>query len=345
MNMPSLVQAQNATSTNSTCTTTTTITTTTTWPWLQDTGLFDDDNNYTITTSGGQLRLLVQDPPLAPVDELDSRPTVRDLVARHETSIERLAQDLAATEPVLYHADKHDALWLLRYVLSHKGNYTAALTSARETLRFRHEHQLDETDLRGQPFAASLRPALKKYRRHCTEDAVLPILPNMQRGVVMFLRMAGVNAEAVYENLTEEEALENHIYQAEWTFQWLDYVTRTTGRLTKSLRIVDCEGYSLSTMTNRQVQGRNAKIAALMDSHYPQLLGRLLVIHASSWIYQPWRLLRPLFPKRLVEKVDFIDPFRRPKDLLKILSFVSKDFLPARYGGLNQVWPLIQEPF
>lgn len=320
------------------------------WPWLKDASLV---RNITSSTSSshsrgggsdsGDVFLLVQDPPLPPLDDLDTRPAVRDLLALHQVSIERLRKDLSTD--MLYEPDKHDALWMLRFVLSHKDNHTAALDSARETLLFRVQYRLDETDIRGIPFHVSQRPALQKYLQYCSEDAVLPVLPDMRRGVVMFLRMAGVDAEAVYDNLTEQEQIATYLYQVEWTYQWLDYVTRTTGRLTKSLRIVDCQGYSLSTLTNRRVQRRNVKIASLMDSHYPQLLGSLLVVNASPWIHQPWRLLRPLFPKRFVEKVDFIDPSSRYADLLKMLRYASKGFLPVRFGGLNKVWPLLQDAF
>eukprot|EP00966_Prymnesium_polylepis_P149997 3465123-Prymnesium_polylepis.1 len=52
-----------------------------------------------------------------------------------------------------------------------------------------------------------------------------------------------------------------------------------------------------------------------------------------------WRALRPLFPKRLVAKVDFVSPSTRPEEAGRFRRFLAAADLPERFGGESTAWP------
>ncbi len=68
--------------------------------------------------------------------------TVRHLLGIHRDAVEKL-RVLVSTHPH-FKAERHDSLWLLRYLLSHKLRVPAAAAAARSALQIRHERGLDE---------------------------------------------------------------------------------------------------------------------------------------------------------------------------------------------------------
>ena len=101
-----------------------------------------------------------------------------------------------------------------------------------------------------------------------------------------------------------------------------------------------------------------------LEDYYPQSLGISFVANSPAWLSGVWSVFRSLFPKRVVEKVDFLPPLEkviraRSKSRLKsssmssssngadhlnllkpILRYISEEHLPVRYGGRNEQWPL-----
>jgi CRAL/TRIO domain len=129
-----------------------------------------------------------------------------------------------------------------------------------------------------------------------------------------------------------------HVYIID-KFQWLDYVTRTTGLLTKAIRIMDLKGMTLAKV-NREALKRNARYVNEMEDCYPQLLQSVFPCHAPPVMQTFWTVLRPILPARLVLKFDFINPEYQEKDLQKLLHHVDENHLPERFGGKNTVWPI-----
>ena len=68
--------------------------------------------------------------------------TVRYLLDIHRDAVEKLRL-LVSTHPH-FKEERHDGLWLLRYLLSHKLRVPAAAAAARSALQIRHERGLDE---------------------------------------------------------------------------------------------------------------------------------------------------------------------------------------------------------
>lgn len=275
--------------------------------------------------------------PIPPVTERDKRLSVKQLIAENRDNIDKVKSDLLGKDP-LYKPEKHDDLWILRFVLSHKKNRKKALKAAKYTLAFRKEHKIDEWgDIRGVPPGIDCDKSKPTYQ-YSEEGTVQLVLPDPKRGVVTFFRMPGIDGHSLVKNVDESAWLLSFAYHSEFCHQWLDYVTRTTGLLTKQIRIIDLKGMTMSKIS-MEMNRRDGKAMGVMEDCYPQLLERIFIYNSPSWIQVPWRIARPLVPKRVVEKMDFINP-SNTKERNRVLEFISEENLPERYGGKNPMWPL-----
>ena len=195
------------------------------------------------------------DAPIAPVVPEDTRESVKDLIAQHSDKIDKVREGLQ--EDPLYDPAKHDDLWILRFILSHKKT-KPSLKAAKHTLAFREKHQLDKEDIRDKiPHKLTSGNVYDYWQKRCQGDAILTVHPDSKRGIIMFLQFGRMATDAV-EHLTEEVWDEAFIYSSEYVHQWLDYITRTTGRLTKSIRIIDMRGATLKHF-DRKSSSRDGK--------------------------------------------------------------------------------------
>ena len=288
-----------------------------TWPWLSESGL------------------TVTNPPIPPIDQYDDRPCVSSLINEHRYWIDQVRQELESDS--LFDHHKHDDLWILRFVLSHKKNVASAVKAAKYTLAFRNKHGLDDKDVRYiQP---SENEALQRYLKHVRDDAIRLVIPDHQRSVILFIDIGGVNQHGLVSNVKESDWLPSYLHYNEMAFQWLDYITRRTGRLTKLIRIIDGRNIQLPAF-NIECSRRDGVVMKLTEDCYPQLLASMYVCDAPCYIQMPWRMIRPFFPKRVVQKFDFICPDTRTSDYRRLLPHMCTDHLPTRYGGLNKRWPV-----
>ena len=72
-----------------------------------------------------------------------------------------------------------------------------------------------------------------------------------------------------------------------------------------------------------------------MEDIYPQLLQALFIYNAPSWIHSAWAIFRPIMPKRVIDKIDIIDPKNNQKEKQKLLAFLSEENMPVAMGGTN----------
>ena len=214
------------------------------WPWMKGT----DVESWVET-------------PIPLVTPHDDRPALQDLLQEHNTKITKLRT--ALEEDPLFEPTKHDNLWILRFWLSHK-NSKQALQAAKHTLQFRRQHGLDEKDIRRVNPNQVPDGKIREFRDCWDADAVLYAHPDPQRGILTFLKIAGMDQHRVVQELTPQHWEPLYVYTAEWTFQWLDYLTRTTGRLTRNVRLIDMTGFTMSGY-NRECTKRDSAAMAAME--------------------------------------------------------------------------------
>lgn len=296
------------------------------WPWMKDT----------------KCRL---DHPIEHVDPYDKRPPVKAMILKHRNEIDALRKQLEVHP--LYVGSKHDDLWLMRFLFSHRMNQQMALDAATNTLEFREKYNLDEWDIRhievkasemretDYPFAEA---AAKMFDCYDAEDTMIYYVPDPKRGVVGFLHLEGRNQHRMAERLTQQDYFEAHLFSTEWKFQWLDYLTRSTGLMTKYLSIADCLGCHRGMM-NKHSKHMDSVAAKSMEDKYPQLLGSMVIVNAPIWINVVFAIIKPFVPKRLLEKINLIKPLKRERDLHALQEYMSLRDLPRRYGGHMIEWP------
>jgi CRAL/TRIO domain len=290
-----------------------------TWPWLKECGLIIAD-------------------PIPPVNKYDERPSVKVLITEHQKTIEQVRMDLVL-DP-LYDCNKHDDLWIMRFIMSHKNNVKDAINAAKRTLLFRKEYKLDEIDIRHDtPQDGFSSKSFERYLKYCKDDALNFVLPDQQRGVVAFINIGSMDQHEMVKNVDKSNWLPCFLFYTEWAHQWLDYTTRTTGRLTKTIRFIDASEAKLSGF-NKEKSRRDGEAMGSLEEYYPQLLQTIYMCHAPIWIQVPWRIIRPLFPKRVTSKIDFITPETNQRERERLMKHISIEHLPKRYGGLNDQWPV-----
>lgn len=271
--------------------------------------------------------------------QVDHRPSVKDLIQRHRSKIDEL-RDLLKEDALFDHPAKHDDLWLLRFLLSHKGKLKAALKAAQHTLQFRKEQSLDEQDVRDIHIGHDLdrhTSAAQSYQ-NCCDPATFRFVVH-ERCVVSYIQWAGFDQPKILRQVKPEEWLPCFAFITEWSHQWCDYLSRTTGRLTKHVRIVDLDNISLTKNCLPKSCLRDAIALNAMEDVYPQVLQNFYLAQAPIWIEGPWKTIRPLVPKRVLEKFDFLEPLKKEKDRQKLLKWISLERLPERYGGKLAQWP------
>ena len=88
---------------------------------------------------------------------------------------------------------------------------------------------------------------------------------------------------------------------------------------------------------SRKANERNQKLMKEMEDFYPQLNGGIFMFNTPSWFKVIWRMLRPLYPKRVLEKFDVIT---NKADVTRLYpKFIDIEHVPVSYGGECKAWP------
>ena len=287
-------------------------------------------------------------------DPYDDRPYVKDLLYQHQSQIYAVQEILKSEEP-LYEQDasssnpRYDKLWILRYVLSHQRNIKTAARAAVKTIQFRDSKGLNALgDIRHR--VPSLRnnqevqfSSVLAYNTYCaTDTAVVHTLPDKNRGVLSYVKVKDLDLKGVYENLPREQLQESYLFYNETVFQIQDAITRKTGRLTKTLKVIDLEGMTLKGLKLNFMK-KDGHASKLAQEYYPQLVGAVYIINCPTWMSSAWKIISPLFPKRVVEKTYFFGKITSKKEKRLIWRFVEETNLPVRCGGSDSDWPNVDD--
>lgn len=266
---------------------------------------------------------------------------VKNLLEEHSAIVNAVKSNIQ-NDP-LYDAVRYDDLWVLRFVLSKKTE-SKATKAAISTMKYREEYNINAFgDMRRKFFHPQqdhdLDVVVKKYL-YCNPEWVFTLyLPDEDKSLIQVIDVAKANMKKMAATLTKEDILHVYRQNTECLFQILDDITRRTGRLTKLCRILKL-GDEFSVRSLSPTYSKLESIASKrMQDYYPQLLGSVLVIDAPSTVGAVWRVMKHLFPRSVVEKLDFIYPTKREKDMKPLMKYASKEHLPNFLGGKREVWP------
>ena len=271
--------------------------------------------------------------PTLPSSPHDDRPLIKELLADKAAQLIELQQLIC--EHVHYKASLHDDVWLLRFLLSHeRSGVKAAAAAVCYTLDWRHRHGMDAVsdELRRLPTAMEHPAVVRGHSVYCPPGAMEFIHPDPARGPVLLCTFARCDFHAAAAKLGRDEYAACMRATNEWFFLQCDRVSRETGRLTRSLRVVQLKGIAVRSL-NRTWLNMDAAVARDLENCYPQLVGLVVCLDPPSWALAMWRAVKVLFPARLIEKILIIPRSARAELERKLQRFVALEDLPELYGG------------
>lgn len=281
-------------------------------------------------------------------DAIEERPNIPNLLQQYAAEIQEVKILLQENE--LYQANLtfYDDIWILRFLLSHNRNTISSANAALKTIQFREENKLNEIgDIRSKiptldhDLAKDMFPSVLKLNKHMKPWGYIHFLPDENRSLISYFALNNINMKALSDDLGYDGIKEVYIILNESSYQILDSISRSTGKLTKLLKVVDFENVRLRDFSMSYLKN-DAKVTKALEDYYPQMLGMLVVVNSPSWFRKVWNILKPFFPKRFVEKVKVLQSLENmnEKDLKALFSYVSYENYPKRLGGLNESWPL-----
>lgn len=282
----------------------------------------------------------------------DTRPFIRDLLKDNASKIESVRSILQSDSNFnkCDNTSRYDDIWILRFLLSHKNNVKSAAKAAIETMHFREERKLNELgDIRHR--APSLRSPSPDVQFPCfllynsfskSEFTFVHSLPDTNRGIMSYINVGEMDLHRAAVETSQEDNEMFHILQNEVFYQIQDEVTRRTGKLTKMIRVIDMGGLSRKDLSLDFVK-RDGAASTLFEDCYPQLLGSTYFVNCPGWVSTVWAMLKHFFPKRAVEKMNFIGKHSTGKNAECFQAYVSHQHVPKQFGGSNPEWPRVDD--
>jgi hypothetical protein len=95
--------------------------------------------------------------------------------------------------------------------------------------------------------------------------------------------------------------------------------------------ILDLQGCSLATVANSAAMNHMKMLIALDNVVYPEMLGKMFVVNAPSFIVSTFSMVKGWLDVRTQKKIELLGS--GPEMNARLLEFIDKDQLPERYGG------------
>jgi len=263
---------------------------------------------------------------------------VDDLLKEHASAVKELNEKVKTEiEGAGDVGTPTDDLFLLRFLLSNKMDVDVAAEKVRAALAFRKEN----IDL--------LRAAKNGYGHYILDTAAhfqtIDLIPQMVGcKPVTVARVAKCDAKTLMKTLSVDEAALALVAANEGNFQIVDEKTRSTGRIVKALTILDLAGMSLF-QNDLKFNAAQAKSSKLSDSLYPQLLGKVVLLHMSSPLRWLINMVSKLVSKKTAEKLGTCPAgMSTTAGECSKCPFLAKfgvnsDHVPALLGGCNEKLP------
>lgn len=220
-------------------------------------------------------------------------PLLSDLFLEHRELIDAIRQ---RPECAALLRPEHDDLFVLRYVLSFKGDSQKAAGAIKSAIEWRRENahillRIDE---------------LQGEVRKIIPTGMLPWHTNQGQPIQVAIPFA-VEA-ATWSSKSEQWHHEAGISNREVAYRICDKLSRQTGRLVKLVMIQDLTGLSLSfAMQNSKLVQNQGKLSKLAEFLFPQLIATVVVTHPPSFIQTLYGLASKVLSERLVKKVKMAD--------------------------------------
>lgn len=178
----------------------------------------------------------------------------------------------------------------------------------------------------------------------CSEDELMFFYPKAyfpgvdKEGRPVYVERGGIADAAALFVLSDEDKLVNyHVYGNE--LEMRNLFTRASDEagkpITTLMAVIDMGGMTMalaSSVTTRYI----SRMVKIDSAHYPETLGKMLIINVPGFFSLAWKLITPFLDERTIRKIEIFSSEAEWKPRLR--EIVPPERLPAEYGG-NLVIP------
>ena len=251
-----------------------------------------------------------------PADESIS---IEHLLRKHRSFVDVLQREVPA--PLSKDGEpgdgivKYDDLFYLRYALSFQDNLKTATDALTFTFKFRSslEHCL-RAELVATQEIRNDRAIVESKKWSVAgplgiDDEGRPNDHGVLReatgqGFVLVVRIA-MCKHTEMQNCQPFSAMRHtQLLHREVSFQYVDRLTRQTGLLCKQVMFLDFAGASLSAMRDNRTRSIQAEVSNISKQVYPQLVDKVAMVNAPSWLSGLLKVFRLILPKSTLDKIE-----------------------------------------
>ena len=252
-----------------------------------------------------------------PVDESIS---IEHLLRKHRSFVDDLQREVPAPLSkngvpgdgiILY-----DDLFYLRYALSFQNNLKAAKDALTFTFEFRSslEHcqraelvatqeVLNDRDVM-ESKKWSVAGPLGIDNKNGQPNGRGVLRESTGKGFVVVVRIAMCKRTDMQNCQTFAAFRHTQLLHREIGFQYVDRLTRETGLLCKQVMFLDFAGASLSAMRDNRTSSIQAEVSNISKKVYPQLVDKVAMVNAPSWLSGLLKVFRLILPKSTLDKIE-----------------------------------------
>ena len=251
---------------------------------------------------------------------VDESISVEHLLRKHRAAIDELKR---MAPPPLLKADglpwdgvvKYDDLFYLRYVLSFPSDPKSAADALKFTFEFRStpEHrkrvelvaskeiEKEQSIVESKQWSVAGPLGIGKDGKP-NDRGVLK--EETGQGFVLTVRIAMCKRLDMSNCMPFAAQKNMQLLHREAGFQYVDRLTRETGLLCKQVMFFDFKGASLSSMQDSRTRGIQTEVSNIGKKAYPQLVDKLAMVNAPSWLAGILKVLKAVLPKSTLEKIE-----------------------------------------
>ena len=225
--------------------------------------------------------------------------------------------------------EKHDELWLLRYILSNK-TAAEAETPARFAIEWttKYKNEIEAVINGAKPPKSEIISQFQVAGEHKSTVNGDPIF---------IVRVGLSNPRGLMDAVSYEEIVLHMILFRMRMMHHCHVESKKRGRLVKTISVLDFQNTRF-TLDSRfaKLTGETSK---LTEQLFPQLLGKSIFINVPTYILWTINLIKPLMSKRAVEKMTFCPALQSGKDLSAcpfVSKFIKAEDVPTFLGGKCQ---------
>jgi len=262
-----------------------------------------------------------QPPQQVPTGDL---PLVTDLVKEHQAvldAVRRRPEVASILQP------QHDDLFILRYVLSFRGDVVKVATAIKQAIEWRRDNaavlaRIDE---------------LQMEVRQIIPTGMLPWRTSQGQPIQVAIPFA-VDSK-VWSTKSEQWHHEAGISNREVAYRICDQLTRESGRLVKMVMIQDLTGLSLGfAMANSKLMQNQGKLSKLSEFLFPQLVATVVITHPPSFVSTLYKMVGAVVSERLMKKMKLAESTD------KLCQVLSRSFRAVLVAPGSQTLLLGQSP-